>query len=200
MSKTIKIEGETNIKNLAGFEHFIEAFGHKSRITTCPINFSSDGTFQIFCFMPHIRKCEIDVFQNNALKFYRKELPDGTITTSMRGMVTTDGIHTPFSSDKPLSEAIIQDSIIEAILIDSATDEIKGYRFVKVPKKIISQIVNDWRAMEYNGVEPSLIPYSMAKYIFPYTPKEIKKRSQYIGRECEDVTPEIVYLIGKDVA
>ena len=200
MSKTIKIEGEVNINNIGGFEQYISQFGHKSRI--CNSNFLClpNGSFEIHVLTPNIRECEIYAFQNNPIKFYRKELPDGIISTSIRGMTISDFVHKPFSTEIPLNEMEIQDSIIQAFLIDTATDEIKGFRIAKVPKRVVSQIIDDWMTMESHDLSRLDILRSMEKHIFPYTPKEFMKRSLYIGRECEDLTPDFVYFVGKDVA
>lgn len=199
MSKIVKLEGEININNIGGFEQYIARFGTKSRVSNSNFSYLPNGSFEIHVLMPNIRECEIYAFQNNPIKFYRKELPNGAISTSIRGMTSLDFVHIPFSTEIPLDKMKSQDSIIQAFLIDTATDEIKGFRIAKVSKRVISQIIDDWKSMEHQGLSHFDILNSAAKYICPYTPKEFMKRSLYIGRECEELTPDCVCFVGKNI-
>lgn len=200
MSKTIKLKGEININNIDGFEQYISEFGPKSRVSHSSLVCLEDGSFEIHVLMPNIRECEIYAFQNNPVKFYRKEFPGGIISTSIRGIASFDTVYIPFSAGTSLEKAKKQNSVIQAYLIDTATDEIKGYRRVKVPERIISQIIDDWKTMEHKGFQSFEIHLSMQQHIFPYTPKEFMKRSLYIGRECEDLTPDVICFFGKKIA
>lgn len=200
MRKIVKIQGETNIHNMGAFDELLEQYGKRSRVTETQFGIGQKGNFGLYALMPYIRDSEVDSFQNNPVRFYRKELSDGAISTSIRGMVTVDMVHIPFSSLIPLQDVVKQDTYIEAYLIDSATDTIKGYRLVKVPEKVMAQILDDWYSMERDGVTNSEILTSMNRDMFPFSPKEFVKRSQYIGRDSGDTTPPNVVFFGREVA
>lgn len=192
MNKKIKIVGENNINNL-GFETLLKAVGKRSKFTGIFMSYNKHNP-AVLCLMPHIRDCEIEKFQNSAFKLYRKELPNGVITTSVRGIGSFDSIYAPMFSGLSIKDCKKQDAIVEVFLIDSATDEIKGYRVVVISERVVGQLIDDWKKMEYNNFGLSELAYSLEKYVLPFDDKEFMRRSQYIGRECKDITPDFVFF------
>ena len=194
-NENFTINGTSSAIECGLFDALYSVIGPNSRAGFVSLAVDTNGKFQLFDFMPNVTEGEVYSFLNRPLRIFRKELDDGVITTSIRGMVNSDFVHLPYSSPVDLRKVIPEGQLVSAFLVDSATDEIKCIRNIGLSNKIIAQLLDDWITIEDRGFSVAEINRSLSDNVYCYSSKEYEKRSTYIGRDHSNIVSNNVFFL-----
>ena len=164
------------------FEHIYSDYINKG-FSYSAINILSDGSLEIDCFMPHISQREAEDFMNKPVRFYKKELPNGAISISIRGAVIGDYIIDPIIYPDNRIELIVETSWCNMFLVDTEDNSIKGIRFCILSDEIYEAIDGALQIMLGRGLKSIDLVLAFKKYIAPFSPSKFIQRATYLGRE-----------------
>lgn len=187
------INGTSNARECGLFDGFYAIAGPKSKHELTSLLVNESGNLILCDFIPHIREDEVRRFLTSPFRIYRNELSNGIITTSIRGMSDMDFVHLPHSSPVDLRRVKPQGQIVDAFMVDTATDEIKGIRMVGISDRTASQLLHDWITIEQKGFSIEDINRTLATYVYPYSTKEFQNRSVYVGRDISSTVSHNLY-------
>ncbi|MBR3966092.1 MAG: hypothetical protein IKJ91_03355 [Clostridia bacterium] len=190
LKKEIKftINGTENARKCGLFDKIYSISGPQSGIELTSLSVDEIGGLNLLCFMPDISNTEIDNFLNKPLHIYRNALPNGVISTSLRGMTSMDFIHLPYSSPIDLRDVSPKNQLVNSFLVDTSTDKIKGIRLIGLSEETVRQLLDDWISTEDAGFDKNDIYETLNKYVFPYSSEDFQKMSTYIGTNISAFT------------
>ena len=182
------INGSTNAQKCGLFDEFYSMVGPKSREALTTLSVDEKGGLNLLCFMPYINNAEINNFLSSPLHIYRYELPNGIIANLIRGTVSCDFVHLPYSSPIDLREITPKNQLVNAFLVDTATDKIMGIRMLELPESTVRQLLSDWISIEDGGFDKRDIQDTLNRYIFTYSPEALEKKATYVGKNISSIT------------
>ena len=188
------VNNTTNAYECGAFDEYYKMYGPKSRCEFFTLHVDSNGEFSLLVFKNNVSENDVNAFLTKPLRVYRKEFPNGIITTSLRGMVNDDTVHIPYSSPVDLRRVKLYDKKITCFLIDSVTDEIKGIRIIGLSFETIYQIISDWIAIEESGLTVEEISMSLNNDVYCHSLDEIKKRSDYVGKNTSSIVAKNIHM------
>lgn len=180
---TICIKTGTNAKESGYFDSVYNYFNGASRFEFYSINLRSDGGLDILIFMPSPTPREKDAFFNRPVKFYQKELQNGTYSTSVRGIANIDVVFDPTIYPRELIDNILKKEFCTAYLIDTNTNKIIGVRVLSLNEKVYEEFHKSCVTMLENGLTSYAAMEGLRKYVLPISAERLQKISNYIGRE-----------------
>ena len=147
------------------------------------INILGDGSLEIDCFMPHVSKTEAEDFMNKPIRFYKKDLPNGTISISIRGAMIADYIIDPTIYPDNRIELITETKCCSMFLVDTSNNKILGIRICILQDEIYETIYDVLHTMLNRGCKTIDAITGFQKYVIPISPSKYIKNASYLGRE-----------------
>lgn len=147
------------------------------------INILCDGSLEIDCFMPRVSKREAEDFMNKPIRFYKKDLPNGTISISIRGAMSGDYIIDPTIYPDNRIELITESKWCNMFLVDTADNQILGIRICILHDETYETIYDVLQTMLNRGCKSVDVITGFQDYIVPFSPNRFIKNAFYLGRE-----------------
>lgn len=185
---TYTINGTSNARMCGIFKHIysqqpIDGF------SCSQMHITSEGTFEIDYFIPLITKAEADDFMNKPMRFFMKNLPNGTICISVRGAVSGDYIINPTWYRDNRIQRMKEKRECAMFLVDTADDQILGIRFCVLEDTLCETVGDALQTMQQYGYNSTDVATGFYKYIMPYS------SSIYIGREMSSTHIRNLYTV-----
>jgi len=155
------------------------------------LNIAEDGTLLVCCFIPNIRKIEIDHFMNKKTKFYSYDIDDTISALLLRGGVSCDQILEPIYPDNRI-DLIPQNRDMLMVMVDTATDEVKAFRMCELPVKVCEAVVENYTKLKQAEVSQAELYEVLKTEIFSRTPERLEQLGRYIGKENNSITSVIM--------
>lgn len=179
---TCTINGISDASRCGLFDHVYSVHQIKG-FTYSAINISCDGSLEIDRFMPHVSKQEAEDFMNKPIRFYKKELPNGTISISIRGAMSGDYIIDPTIYPDNRIELIAETKCCSMFLVDTSNNKILGIRICILQDEIYETIYDVLHTMLNRGCKTIDAFTGFQKYVIPISPSKYIKNASYLGRE-----------------
>lgn len=156
-------------------------------------SFDVDGSMTFLFCTPHISKMEIEHFYNSNLKASKCPLfGRDYYAVNFRGALTSESLLVPYEDDR-LSKF---DGKCECWLVDSATDEIKGYKVVNFSDSFRQFLVENETKMKVAKVTEKDLVNDYCESLLLYSTKELDRRASYIttGRTVFNAPTDFNYV------
>ncbi len=176
------INGMSDARKCGLFDHVYLTHPIKG-FTYAGINILCDGSLEIDCFMPCVSKQETEDFMNKPIRFYKKDLPNGTISISIRGAISGDYIIDPTIYPDNRIERITERKWCSMFLVDTADNKILGIRICILNDETYETIYDVLQTMLNRGCKSFDAVTGFQDYVLPFSSNKFIKNASYFGRE-----------------
>lgn len=175
------------------FKPYFDLMGKKCSFSG--LNLCEDGTAVYFHLVPRVTEYEKKNFMYSAVRFFNSTVgTDNLNLTLMRGAVCNDFIFTcPF--EKSTADNAFHDNQIIMLLVDTESDTIEAIRIISVNDKLKRVIQDQYNKIHDNHISDIELSMYAETHIYPYSPKELEKRSTYLCRDGGNMHVENIVLV-----